>query len=403
MKVKVDISDIKGEITAPCSKSMAHRYLICAGLSKGKSVILDIAYSEDILATLDCLETLGAKIERLESSVIIEGVSPFIETSKEFFCRESGSTLRFFIPILLLSKNSQSFYGSERLMERPLSVYENLSKEKGFIFNRDGQKLEIKGMLQSGNFEVEGNVSSQFISGLLFALPFCKGDSEIKLIKPIESKSYIDMTISAMARFGVRVLWKNDDTLYIKGSQHYTAKNLSVEGDWSNAAFFDALNFMGGSCVLNGLLEDSLQGDKIYREYFSLLKEGTPELDISNCPDLAPILMTLATYFNGAKLTGTARLKIKESDRGEVMAKELKKFGADISVYDNEILIRKKELHAPKDELCSHNDHRIVMSLCVLSLKFSGVIDGAEAVNKSFPDFFNKIREVSGKVTEYDN
>ncbi len=403
MKVKVDISDIKGEITVPCSKSMAHRYLICAGLSKGKSVISNIAYSEDISATLDCLEAMGAKIERLKNSVIVEGVSPFTINSKELYCRESGSTLRFFIPILLLSENSQSFYGSERLMERPLSVYKKLCSERGLMFEQSGEKLEVKGRLKSGRFEIEGNISSQFISGLLFALPFCEGDSEIKLIRPIESKSYIDMTISAMARFGVEVLWKNEDTLYIKGSQRYTSKNLSVEGDWSNAAFFDALNYMGGSCVLNGLSEESLQGDKIYREYFALLKEGTPELDISNCPDLAPILMTLAAYLNGAKLRGTARLKIKESDRGEAMQKQLKKFGADISVYENEIIIRKKELHAPKEELCSHNDHRIVMSLCVLCLKLSGVIDGAEAVNKSFPEFFNKIREVSGRVTEYDN
>lgn len=403
MKVKVDISDIKGEITVPPSKSMAHRYLICAGLSKGKSVISNIAYSEDISATLDCLETMGAKIERLENSAVIEGAQPFSESSKEFFCRESGSTLRFFIPILLLGDKKQTFLGSKRLMERPLGVYEKLCSENGLLFNRDGEKLEIKGKLQSGSFETPGNVSSQFISGLLFALPLCEGDSEIKLIKPIESRSYIDMTISAMASFGVRVFWKTDDTLYIKGSQNYSAKNLSVEGDWSNAAFFDAFNFMGNSCALNGLFEDSLQGDKIYREYFSLLKESTPELDIKNCPDLAPILMAMAVYFNGAKLKNTARLKIKESDRGEVMAKELRKFGADIAVNENEIIINKTELYAPKEELCSHNDHRIVMSLCVLLLKFSGVINGAEAVNKSFPEFFNKIREVSGRVTEYDN
>ncbi len=403
MKAKIDISNLHGEAVVPASKSMAHRLLICAGLSKGKSVISNVAYSEDILATLDCLQTMGARVIKNESSVEIEGVSPNITSEKSFRCRESGSTLRFFIPILLLSDKMQTFTGYGRLMQRPMSVYERICSEKSLTYTHCDGEIQVKGKLSSGEYEVQGNISSQFISGLLFALPLCEGDSTIKIIPPVESRSYINMTIQAMEVFGVTALWQDENTLFIKGNQSYEATDIETEGDWSNAAFLEALNLIGGNCIVKGVNENSLQGDRIYRKYFAMLKEGTPVLDVRDCPDLAPILMTMAAYLNGATLTGTARLKIKESDRGVVMQKELSKFGADISVYDNEIVIKKALLHAPREELCSHNDHRIVMSLCVLSLALSGTIDGAEAVKKSFPDFFDKIKELSGKVILYDD
>lgn len=404
MNVKIEKSLLKGEITAPPSKSMAHRLLICAGLSESESVIDNIAFSEDILATLDCLKEMGAEIEKRESSVKIKGASPSgITESKIFPARESGSTLRFFIPTALLSECEHSFTGYGRLMERPMEVYEKLSEEKGLYFNRDDGKISVKGRLLSGDYTVRGDVSSQFVSGLLFALPLCDGDSRIHLAGKAESRSYIGMTLSAMKDFGVKAVWENENTLYIKGSQKYRSGNFSVEGDCSNAAFLDAFNYLGSEVKVKGLCEDTLQGDRVYKEYFKSLYEGTPVLDVSDCPDLAPILMTLACALNGATLTGTARLKIKESDRGTVMKEELSKFGADIEIFENEIIVRKSPLHKSETLLCGHNDHRVVMSLAVISSLFGGEIEGAEAVRKSYPDFFEKLSEIGLEVQSDDN
>ena len=196
---------------------------------------------------------------------------------------------------------------------------------------------------------------------------------------------------------------KNETTLYIKGNQSYKSVRLTVEGDYSNAAFLDAFNFIGGEVEVTGLCESSLQGDRIYKEYFSLLRQGTPTLDIKNCPDLAPIIMTLASANNGCRLINTQRLKIKESDRGAVMAQELSEFGADIKVSDNEIVIDKATLYRPKDDLYCHNDHRVVMSLAVLSSLYGGRLMGAEAVKKSFPDFFDKVKALGMEVEISDN
>ncbi len=404
MNVKIEKSRLKGEITAPPSKSMAHRYLICAGLSEDESIIENIAFSEDILATLDCLKEMGAVIEKEENRVKIKGVSPLnLKEGKLFPARESGSTLRFFIPVALLSGAEHSFTGYGRLMERPMEVYEKLCEEKGMLFRRDEGRISVKGKLSYGDYTVRGDVSSQFISGLLFALPLCEGDSRIHLTGKTESRSYIDMTLSVMRDFGVKTEWENETTLYIKGSQRYSGGRFTVEGDCSNAAFSDAFNYLGSEVSVKGLCEDSLQGDIIYKKYFERLYEGTPVLDVSNCPDLAPVLMTLACALNGATLKGTARLKIKESDRGAVMKEELSKFGADIEVYENEIIIKKSTLHKSETLLCGHNDHRVVMSLSVLSSLFGGEIEGAEAVKKSYPDFFIRLSEIGLEMCSDDD
>ncbi|MBR5437613.1 MAG: 3-phosphoshikimate 1-carboxyvinyltransferase [Clostridia bacterium] len=404
MNVVIEKCRLKGEINAPASKSMAHRLLICAGLSEGESVIDNVAWSEDILATLDCLSQMGAEIEKGEASVKIKGVSPEkIKESKSFPARESGSTLRFFIPLALLSDVEHSFTGYGRLMERPMEVYENICREKDFLFLRQNGSIKLKGKLSSGNYTVRGDISSQFISGLLFALVLCEGDSRICLTGKVESRSYIDMTLSAMKDFGVSVIWEDDRTLYIRGSQKYRSGNFTVEGDYSNAAFPDAFNYVSGEVSVRGLKEDSLQGDKVYKEYFRKLYEGPAELDVSDCPDLAPVLMTLACVLNGAVLKGTARLKIKESDRGAVMKQELSAFGADIELFENEIIIRKSPLHKSEMVLSGHNDHRVVMSLTVISSLFGGEIQGAEAVKKSYPDFFDRLSEIGLEAKTYDN
>ncbi len=394
MTVTINPSVLSGRVNAPPSKSMAHRLLICAGLAEGESYIKNVAYSEDILATLDCLQTMGAEVVRGTDYVKILGASPLKSKAAEYFCRESGSTLRFFVPLAMLSGDECSFTGSERLMERPMTVYENIARQKGLYYENTYGVLWIRGKLTSGIYKVAADISSQFISGLLFALPLCDGDSEIHLKGKVESRSYIDMTLEAMGTFGVVASWKDDNILYIRGGQSYKSRELTVEGDYSNAAFLNAFNFVGGNVSVEGLRKDTLQGDAVYGKYFSLLSEGKAELDVSNCPDLAPILMCLAAELNGGVLKGTARLRIKESDRGAVMKEELTKLGADIEIYENEIIINKAQLKATNEPLLSHNDHRVVMSLAVLCSKYGGKISGCEAVRKSYPDFFDCVREL---------
>ncbi len=398
MKAIIRPSVLSGEIKAPPSKSMAHRLLISAGLADGKSIIKNVDFSEDILATLDCLSTMGAKIEREESIVTITGTTPFISAEKEFSARESGSTLRFFIPILLLSKREQTFTGYGRLMERPMSVYEEICNEKGLLFSQQSGKIKLCGKLSAGKFTVRGDISSQFVSGLLFALPFCEEDSTIELMPPVESRSYINMTIDAMKSFGVNAEWKSETEIYIKGNQQYKSQTLTVEGDYSNAAFIEAFNLFGSEVAVKNLDDDSLQGDKIYKKYFSELSSGAPILDVSNCPDLAPVLMTLAAMKNGATLTGTKRLEIKESDRAETMKDELSKFGADITVNEDSVIIRKTDLYTPTEKLSGHNDHRVVMALSVISSILGGEIEGVETVSKSYPDFFSVLKKLGAKI-----
>ncbi|MBQ3150741.1 MAG: 3-phosphoshikimate 1-carboxyvinyltransferase [Clostridia bacterium] len=392
MRINIEKSTAKGVIKAPPSKSDAHRLLICAGLANGKSTVHNIALSEDISATIDCLRSLGAKIEIFGDSVTVEGITAF-DSERFLDCRESGSTLRFFIPICMLSKDKTQLVGSERLFSRPLDVYQKMCERQKLTFEQNGASVTVAGRLKSGEYSVNGNISSQFISGLLFALPMLDGDSIIRIIPPVESRPYIEMTLNTLRKFNVSCEWQDSETLFIKGGQRYCPQNVTAEGDWSNAAFLDGFGIIGSFVTATGLYTDSLQGDKIYKEYFKSIKDGTPTLDITNCPDLGPVLMALAAANNGAVLTGTKRLKIKESDRGEAMKEELSKFNVSVTVNEDEIIVG-CGLSKPTQVLCSHNDHRIVMSLALLLTLTGGSIDGAEAVKKSFPDFFETIRKL---------
>lgn len=403
MFVEIKPSKPKGIVKAPPSKSMAHRLLICAGLSEGESVIENIAYSEDILATIDCLETLGARIKKDGSTVYVKGVDPKCFPGGTFPCRESGSTLRFFIPIAMLSEAEALFTGCGRLMQRPMEIYEKLAAKNGLFYSKTDEGIRLSGVLTGGEFSLRGDISSQFISGLLFALPLAEKDSRIILTGKAESVGYIDMTVDALRKFGIEIKKENNNEYYIKGSQKYKAGHFTVEGDCSNAAFLEAFNILGAELEIEGLAENTLQGDSVYKNYFSLLKEGTPTLDVSQCPDLAPVLMTVAAELNGATLKGTRRLKIKESDRGEVMKQELSKFGAVIENDEDEIRIFKSALKTPTDILKGHNDHRVVMSLVVLASLYGGAIDEGQAVKKSYPDFFEVMKNAGLEVTEYGN
>ena len=404
MKIRINEGKAKGIVKAPPSKSMAHRLLICAGLSKGTCIVHGIVRSKDVEATMDCLRAVGVKLEEAEGSVRVTGADiKNASAGKILDCGESGSTLSFFVPLCLISGANAVLRGSKRLMERPLGIYKTMCEDRGLLFSQDETSLMVKGPLKSGNFKLAGNISSQFISGLLFALPLLDGDSVVTITPPIESRSYINMTISALALFGVEATWQDEKTIYIKGNQEYKCSEAWVEGDYSNAAFFEALNVFGGDVKIDNLPENSIQGDRVYGKMFDQLKKGTPALDISDCPDLAPILFAAAAAKNGGVFSGTRRLKIKESSRAEVMTEELAKFGVSSSVYDDEVIIYPIEFKKPSGELDGHNDHRIVMAEAILLTLTGGVIDGAEAVTKSFPDFFEKLKSLGIEVKEIED
>ena len=389
-----------GRVEAPPSKSVSHRYLICGALSGG-SVIENVAFSEDIKATLNCLGALGAEYEIDGSTVKRGGISPDKAVKcAELFCNESGSTLRFLIPLCLLFGQKITLKGTERLMSRSLAVYKEMCLSQGIEFTEDKESVTVCGKLTAGKYSVRGDVSSQFISGLMFALPLLGSDSIIDITGALESGSYLGMTVKALAEFGVRISRTDEHTIFIKGSQTYKPRTLRVEGDYSNAAFFEAFNSVGGNVAVAGLKKDTSQGDVVYRKLFGKLVRGCPEIDISDCPDLAPVLMAVAAANNGVKLIGTHRLKIKESDRGAAMAEELAKFGCNTEVWENEITVHPRVLKTPELPLSAHNDHRIVMALSLLCSITGGSIYGAEAVNKSFPDYFRKLASLGIKVEE---
>lgn len=391
MTVEIFPGKAKGAVCAPPSKSMAHRLLIAAGLSRGTSTVTGLSLSQDISATMDCLQALGASIEYADGVARITGcdVRPADEGTL-LPCRESGSTLRFFIPLCLLSSHSRILTGSPRLMERPQTVYEALCKAQNLPFHRQADRVTLRGPLQGGDLTVAGNISSQFVTGLTFALPLTGQNSTITLTEPIESRSYIDLTLQALESFGIPAHWEGTNRLVIPAGQYQPA-DTTVEGDYSNAAFLDALNLLGGRVSVTGLQENSRQGDRVYRQAFQQLLTGNPVISLADCPDLGPILMALAAALQGAVFTHTARLRIKESDRGQAMAQELRKFGITVEVNDNTVRVHAGSLHPPVEPLCGHNDHRIVMALATLCTLTGGRITDAQAVAKSYPDYFRDI------------
>ena len=394
MNVKIIPGRTKGTLCAPPSKSAAHRLLICGALA-GASIIHGLEMSEDILATLDCLSALGYQFDLKGDTVSFKGKTA---GQGDLFCRESGSTLRFMIPIALLENEAKTLRGSKRLFERPLTVYEEVFEKNDVKNERGDGFITISGTLKSGDYTLPGNVSSQFITGLLFVLPLLEGNSKITLTGELQSLSYVDLTVEALEAFGVKIERDGNNVLIINGSSKYESRELTVEGDWSNAAFFEALNHLGSSVTVTGLRENSLQGDKVCRKLFAKLENGTPTISIADCPDLAPILMTVAAAKNGAVFTDTARLKIKESDRGTVMAAELAKFGADVVVEENRITVKKAPLHTPTEAIDAHNDHRIAMSTAILGTLYGCEIKGAECVKKSLPSFYELLSSLNIEV-----
>lgn len=392
MRRRIEKGTAHGRVQAPPSKSMAHRLLLAAGLSAGGSTVCRVPPSLDVLATLDCLRALGADCRVTGSTVFVRGVWPGAFPADAVLpCRECGTALRFFIPVCLLSDHLTRFSGAPGLFRRPLSAYADLCRERGLTFDLSSRALSVRGPLTPGRFSLPGDVTSQYISGLLFALPQLSGDSVITLSGTPQSRPYIDMTLSALSSFGVRAAWQNDTTLTVPGGQRFTPAAVTVEGDASAAAVFAALNLLGGTVEITGLSTDSLQGDRVFADCFSALAAGTPTLSLADCPDLAPVLFVAAALLGGATFTDTRRLAFKESDRAHVMAMELAKCGARLSVRENSVTVTRVPLHAPDVPLSAHGDHRVAMALAVLLTALGGELDGCEHVAKSMPDFFEKL------------
>ena len=402
MKVSITPSKAEGRVYAPPSKSIAHRALIAGALSDG-SEISNIAYSNDVEATLSCLGEMGARIERQKDSVLIGGLEPYnLPDNVVLSCNESGSTLRFLLPLCMLCGKGITLKGTKRLFERPLTVYENIAKQNGILWQQGEDYVKVCGRLKNGVYSLPGDISSQFVTGLLYALPMLSGDSEIVVTNQLESASYVGLTISTLKQFGTNIT-KTQSGFYIKGNQRPRAEHFTVEGDYSNAAFLEGLNLLGGSVEVKGLSENSLQGDRVYTKMYLDLIKGQKSFDLTDCPDLGPVMFALAATKGGAKFFGTKRLKIKESDRSLAMAEELQKFGIELMIEDNSVTVCGGELKPPLALLNSHNDHRIAMALALLCTITGGTIDNAEAVNKSFPEFLERLKSLRINFVIYDS
>ncbi len=394
MRIKIKPSIARGTITAPPSKSASHRALIAGALSE-ESIIRNPGHSNDINATLSCLKTLGAKAEYAGENLIIGGFRPEDVKQCTIDAGESGSTLRFLIPLCLFSGNPVTIKGHGKLLSRPLDEYAQLCRSYGFDFILNEDSLTVCGKLQSGDYEISGERSSQFVTGMMYALSLFDKKSTLIVTGKAESVSYIDLTEQILKDFGVNIK-RNDLEFTFEENGKFLSREFTVEGDYSNAAFLEAFNYLGGKVTVNGLREDSTQGDRVYKELFK--KSGTDEIiDLSDCPDLAPILFALSAVYGG-KFTGVSRLRMKESDRIESMKQELKKCGIDLVDTENDVIIKNTGLVSPKEIIFGHNDHRIVMAMSVLLSHIGGTIDGCEAVSKSWPDFFERIISLGTEV-----
>lgn len=458
MRVTIHPSNISGVLSAPPSKSMAHRALICAALAGGESHITNLSGSGDISATCRALTLLGAGFApEGENGMRVSGTGGRIAAPEvPVDCGESGSTLRFLIPVFARCGKPVFFTGHGRLMERPQTVYAELFKACSIPFSHTDTSIRVYGALPAGSYTVRGDVSSQFISGLLFALPLARGtrseggqqgksntqgensargehnESVLHITPPFESRSYIALTLAALADFGIAARFEDENTICIEGNQKYVPCNYTVEGDYSQAAFLAVLGALCGGVTVTGLRSDTKQGDAAILDIlarcgarftrsggthsdstragdavmFAKSELHGTHIDLADCPDLGPVLMALGAFCAGETVIENAgRLRLKESDRIEAMETELRKMGADISSTPDTVTVRGKALpggalHGAED-LCGHNDHRVVMALTVAALAAGvpAVIDGAEAVRKSWPDFFADIRTLGANIT----
>lgn len=412
MDLQITPKKLSGAVTPPSSKSQAHRLLIAAALSGGISVIHGLADSQDIRATRRCLSAMCAGMEDLPDGTLrVHGLGNGIVIAPPYAlldCGESGSTLRFLIPVALLVQGGASFTGRGRLMERPLKPYEDLFREKGVAWKLEDHILTVNGgrgydalALDSGAYRLPGNVSSQFFTGLLFTLPLLNGDSTLMSTTPLESRDYLEMTRQALAAAGVTTRWADENTLCVPGGQVYQPFTATVEADWSQAGFWYAADFLDSQVEIRGLDPASAQGDKVVSElYWKLARPGDAEIDVSGCPDLLPPLAVMAAVRSGTtRFTNAARLRMKESDRLSTITAALTALGAEVHEEpDRLIIVGKPSL--PGGTVDSANDHRIAMMAAIAATGCTGpvTIRGAECVQKSYPDFWEVYRSLGGDI-----
>lgn len=399
MNIKITPARLNGKVKIPASKSIAHRMIICASLA-GNSEISGINFSKDIYATVQAMNALGATIYSNNNSVDIPDlISP--PEKAVIDCNESGSTLRFIIPVACALGVETEFHGRGRLPQRPIDIYIRELSRHGIKFDYNNtMPFTVSGRLTSGTYKIEGNVSSQFITGLLLALPLVDGNSEIILTSPLESRPYVDITIDVMKKYGIEIQ-ENENGFSVKGNQKYTPHYDTVEGDFSQSAFFYVANALGSSVTLENLNPESVQGDKKILEIISDIKQnGFVKVDCSDIPDLVPIIAVLASFGDGESVIYNAeRLKIKESNRLETTASLINNIGGNAEVTADGLVIRPTgNMHGGTVD--SAGDHRIAMAGAIAGTKTSGevIIRGAEAVEKSYPDFFKDYENLGGIV-----
>ncbi len=407
MDIKITSSALSGTAEAPASKSVAHRMLICAALADNKSTIRINKTSEDIEATAGCLESLGVTIEKDGERWTVTPPDNLPDKAT-LDCGESGSTLRFMLPVVSALGIDATLTGHGRLPERPIAPLLDEMKKHG-VKAESGFPIKVSGKLTGGKYKIAGNISSQFITGLLLALPLCDGESEIEIIPPVESKPYIDITTSVLADFGVKI--KENGNIYSVSPTRPTGGDFTAEGDWSNGAFLLAMGV-----DVTGLRKKSVQGDRkildVLRSLGAQIKESNDtfsadisqlhgaEIDASDIPDLVPVISALASTAQGeTRIYNASRLRLKESDRIETTVRMLNSLGGEAVATDDGLIIKgKSKLSGGTVDGCS--DHRIVMSAAVASAKCENpvIITGAQAVNKSYPEFFNEYISLGGKI-----
>lgn len=418
--ITVTPSTLTGNVCVPTSKSVCHRAVICAGLAEGTSRLSGILLSDDIIATSHAMEALGTVIRQEEGNLIITGTDCTKPIHHSIHCNESGSTLRFLIP-LGLNGQTMTFMGKGQLVERPLHDYFNILDEQQITYQTiDGHlPLSVTGVLKPGQFHLRGDVSSQFVSGLLFALPRLNGDSSIIITTEMESKGYIDLTLSMLARFGIEIINKNYREFIVPGNQKYQSTDYHAEGDYSQVAFWLVAGTIGAPIRCTGLNPNSLQGDKVIVDLIQQIggslkleadsikafpaKTKGIVIDVSQCPDLVPILTVLAAVSEGTtQIIRAGRLRIKECDRLKAITQELNKLGADVEEHEDSLTIHGRPHLTGGVVVDSWKDHRIAMALAVASIKCREpiTITHSECVSKSYPDFWRDFQALGGNINE---
>ena len=382
MDITIQPRRLRGEITAIPSKSQAHRLLICAAFAKCETKLFCPQTNQDIEATADCLRALGARIEYCADGYWVAPIKQVNKTAV-LNCRESGSTLRFMLPIAGALGVDATFQMAGRLPHRPLSPLWEEMERMGCSLSRPTQDtIHCCGQLKSGKYSIDGGVSSQFITGLMFALPLLSGETSLEITGKVESRPYIEMTKRALAQF-----------------QDYAAPaTIAVEGDWSNGAFFLAAQALGSDISVRGLDPDSPQGDRLISEILYILKRGCASISVADIPDLVPILAVVAAANRGATFTDIARLRLKESDRVASVVDMITALGGKATADENTLCIQGTGLRGGVVDSC--NDHRIAMAAAIAATvcKEPVTILGAQAVNKSYPQFWDEYRRLGGEL-----